>query len=232
TYVGEDDDDSEDEESEDFNDSEDEDSKDDNDSEEDEQEDDDDDSDEEEQEEEDIETKRERLPGWGSSRAVNLDRLNSGTHVGVVERGNSKIEDLEDDDDDSEEEDTGTGLPISLNSGNEAKDIGHLNSCELLDSYGRYLQESINLKRRKLDLETRKFDFEIRVEESRHMSMDTTKMNALQLKWWQMRANQIEEKHRISHMSIGDVDDDKDEDRNDVEQEEGMENRKKKTKMM
>ncbi|KAI3832446.1 hypothetical protein MKX03_020680, partial [Papaver bracteatum] len=136
----------------------------------------------------------------------------------------SEVEDLEDDDD-SEEEETRAGFPISLKSGNEARDTSHVNSCELLDSYGRYLQESINLKKRKLDLETRKFDFEIPVEENRHMSMDTTKMNALQLKWCQMRANQIAEKYRVSYMmSIGDV--------NEAKEEEDMENKKKKAKLM
>ncbi|XP_026460925.1 probable ATP-dependent RNA helicase ddx56 [Papaver somniferum] len=190
----EDDDDSEEEVQEDDDDSKEDEQEDDDDSEEEVQED-DDDSDEEEQEDEAIETKRKRLRIGGSSRAIDLGRLNSGTHVKGVERGDSEVENLKDHDDTEEEE---------TREGKEARDTGHANSCELLDSYGRYLQESINLKRRKLDLETRKMDFEIRVEENRHMSMDITKMNALQLKWWQMRANQIEEKRSISYMSIGD----------------------------
>lgn len=64
----------------------------------------------------------------------------------------------------------------------------------------------MDLKRRKLDLETRKIDF-------KHMSMDTSKMNALQLKWWQVCANQIAERCRVSDMSVGDVNNDTEEDR-------------------
>ncbi|KAI3841730.1 hypothetical protein MKX03_032208, partial [Papaver bracteatum] len=99
--------------------------------------------------------------------------------------------------------------------------------------YNHYVENYMDLKRRKLDLETRKLNFKIRVQENRHMSMDTSKMNALQLKWWQMRANQIAEKCRVSDMSIGEVNDDteEDKDRNDVEQEKDVKNRKKKAKM-
>ncbi|KAI3853112.1 hypothetical protein MKX03_032261, partial [Papaver bracteatum] len=52
------------------------------------------------------------------------------------------------------------------------------------------------------------------------------------MKWWQMSANEIAEKHTVSDMSIGYVNNDKEEGENwnDVEQEEHIKNRRKKAK--
>ncbi|KAI3927098.1 hypothetical protein MKW92_048465, partial [Papaver armeniacum] len=127
-------------------------------------------------------------------------------------------------DDDSEEEaekKIAEGFPVSPKLVDEARETSPEKTCEMLET-------------RKLDLETRKIELKIREQENQHMSMDTSKMNALQLKWWQTCAKEITEKHRVSDMSIVDVNDDKeaeDEDHNDVEQEEDIENRKKKAKM-
>ncbi|KAI3841991.1 hypothetical protein MKW92_045451, partial [Papaver armeniacum] len=145
--------------------------------------------------------------------------------------------DSEEEDEEGEEEESAEGFPASPKSVNEATETNSPESFEILDRYNHYVEKYMDLKSRKLDLETRKLDLEkekldckIREQENRHMSMDTAKMNALQLKWWQMRANQIAEKCRVSGMSTGDVNDDKD--RNYVQQEEDVGNRKKKAKMI
>ncbi|KAI3961767.1 hypothetical protein MKW92_043192, partial [Papaver armeniacum] len=127
--------------------------------------------------------------------------------------------DSEDNDDEDAE-----GFPLRPKSVSGAMETSPEKSCEVY----------MDLKRRKLDLETRKLDFEIRAQEDRHMSMDISKMHAIQLKWWHMRANEIAEKRKVSDMSTGDINDEnlEDEGCNDVEQEEDMHSRKKKAKMM
>ncbi|KAI3955263.1 hypothetical protein MKW98_020896, partial [Papaver atlanticum] len=170
--------------------------------------------------------------------------LNSGTYIELPEiedpKGNSEDEggsEEEEEEGEEEEYEIAEGFPASPKSVNEARETSPRKSCETLARYNHYVENYMDLKRRKLELETRKLDFKIRVQENRqenqHMGMDTSKMNALQLQWWQMRANQIAEKYRVFDMSIGDVNDDKEEDknRNDVEQEEDVKNSKKKAKM-
>ncbi|RZC82061.1 hypothetical protein C5167_044641 [Papaver somniferum] len=134
-------------------------------------------------------------------------------------------------DDDSEEgaeEKVAEGFPVSPKLVDEARETSPEKTCEMLEI------RKLDLETRKMDLETRTIELKIREQENQHMSMDTSKMNALQLKWWQTCAKEITEKHRVSDMSIVDVNDDKeaeDEDHIDVEQEEDIENRKKKAKM-
>ncbi|KAI3879118.1 hypothetical protein MKW92_043843, partial [Papaver armeniacum] len=167
--------------------------------------------------------------------------FNSGTHVRGLDRGNSEDESdsgEEEEVEEEEEDEIAEGFRARPKSDDESRGTSPRNTCETLDKYDNYVEKYMDFKRRKLDLETRKLDFKIRVQENRqenqHMRMDTSKMNALQLKWWQMRANQIAEKCGVSDMSIVDVNNGKEEDkdRNDVEQEEDVKNSKKKAKMI
>ncbi|KAI3837742.1 hypothetical protein MKX03_008349 [Papaver bracteatum] len=130
--------------------------------------------------------KRERPQRWvhaaGAARTVDLDSTNSGAHV---ERGDSK------DDNDSEQEEEGeegeemrNGVPASPKPVNEATETSPEKSR---DKYNHYVEEYMDLKRRKLDLQTKELEL-------KHMSLDTSKMNALQLKWWQMGAEEIAQK--------------------------------------